>query len=144
MALSHKELLRRAEANEVLRIPIFKTLNRYGLTEYEWLSMLNAQGWACGCCGKKKQLWNIDHHHVRGWNKMPRKERKKYVRGILCWRCNKIVVASRLTAEESARITTYLKKYEARRRAAEAKYDPKGDRILNPETGEPYKVRREK
>lgn len=116
MALSLEELLRRAEDNGVTRLPVNKTLNRYGITLYEWLSMLNAQRWACGCCGKTQQLWNIDHHHVKGWNKMSKAERKKWVRGILCWRCNKLVVGSHLTYEESKKITTYLRLFEARRK----------------------------
>lgn len=117
MALSHAELLRRAEENGLDRIPRQSTLNIYGLTEYEWLHLLNAQGWVCGCCGKGRggAPWNTDHHHVKGWKKLPKEEKKKYVRGILCWRCNKIVVGSRLTAAESGRITAYLRKYEARK-----------------------------
>jgi len=121
MALSLAELLRRAEEHGVDRLPVRKTLNLYGLTLYEWLHLLNSQGWVCGCCkkGRGNAPFNIDHHHVKRWRKLPKEERKKYVRGILCWRCNKIVVASRLTAEESTRITTYLKKYEARRKNAD-------------------------
>jgi hypothetical protein len=115
MPLSHAQLLRRARENECFRIPITKTLNRYGLTEYEWLSLLNSQAWRCGCCGKEKQTWNIDHEHVKGWKRMSPEDRKKYVRGILCWRCNKLVVGSRLTYEESKKITRYLKVYEGRK-----------------------------
>jgi len=116
MALSEEELLRRAAEHGVERIPVNKTLNIYGITRYEWLSLLNAQGWRCGCCGKERQLWNIDHEHVKGWKKLSRPERKKFVRGILCWRCNKLVVGSHLTYEESKKITTYLRLYVARKK----------------------------
>jgi len=128
MALSLEELLRRAEENGVDRLPVKKTLNIYGLTLYEWLHLLNSQGWVCGCCGGGRggAPFNIDHHHIRGWKKLSKPERKSYVRGILCWRCNKIVVSSRLTAEESARITTYLRKYEGRRKGEESKERVKG------------------
>lgn len=121
MALSLAQLEARAQLQGCDRIPIAKTLNRYGLTRHDWLSMLNSQGWKCGCCGKERQLWNIDHRHVKGWKKMSKIQRRRYVRGILCWRCNKLVVGSRLTYEESKRITRYLKLYEERKKVEDAR-----------------------
>lgn len=113
--ISHQELLKRARKHGITRIPITKTLNRYGLTEYEWLFLFNSQGWKCGCCRKDRQTWNIDHEHVPKWSRLEPEERKKYVRGILCWRCNKTVVGSRLSAADGRAIYQYLRAYELRR-----------------------------
>ena len=115
MGLSLQKLEALAEENGVERIPIQKTLNRYGITRRDWLYLLHIQGWKCGCCRKPRQLWNIDHEHVPRWSRLPPEERRKYVRGILCWRCNKTVVGSRLSAADGKAIYQYLKAYELRK-----------------------------
>lgn len=115
MALTLAKLEKLAEENGITRIPIQKTLNIYGLTRYEWLHMLHSQGWACGCCRKRQQLWNIDHYHKRGWKKLPPEERKKWVRGILCWHCNKTIVGSQLSAADGKNIHHYLRQWEIRK-----------------------------
>ena len=69
------------------RIPTRPTLRRYGLTAEEWSAMLARQGGGCGVCGRvpPSGTLHIDHQHVRGWRKMAPAERKKYVRGLLCF-----------------------------------------------------------
>lgn len=49
---------------------------RYGITEQEWLALLDKQGGHCACCTQTKDLV-VDHCHTTG-----------KVRGLLCPRCN--------------------------------------------------------
>jgi Recombination endonuclease VII len=95
--------------------PLQATLDKYGLTQVEWLTLLADQGWICPICQKDKNRWNTDHEHVAGWVKMEPNERKRYVRGVLCWYCNHRRVNSLMPADEAQRIADYFKAYEARR-----------------------------
>lgn len=99
--------------------PSQRTLVRYGLSVDEWLALLAAQGWKCPVCfgGRGGAPWNTDHEHVPGWKKLPPEERKRFVRGVLCSRCNRWLVGSRLAAAWAHRIADYLERYEARRDA---------------------------
>jgi Recombination endonuclease VII len=109
-----------AEARRLgIRLPTSRTLNVYGLTLDEWLGLLAGQGWKCPACERAawSVLLNTDHEHVPGWKNLPPEERKRFVRGVLCARCNHRLVNSRLPASTSQRITDYLKAYEARRDA---------------------------
>ena len=96
-----------------------RTLARYGLTAVDWCLILKRQNWQCPLCGKGRgALWNIDHEHVAGWAKMPDEERVKYVRGILCFHCNKYKAPSRITGPEAGKLSRYIKNYERRRNNA--------------------------
>lgn len=99
--------------------PAPSTLARYGMTAEEWLELLAGQGWCCPICDKtgKGVKWNTDHEHVRGWDKMPAKERRLYTRGILCAYCNYRRVHSSISADIAQRIADYIRRYEARRAA---------------------------
>lgn len=100
-----------------IRVPTRRTLAIYGIDESIWLSLFAAQGWKCGACQASRATWNTDHEHVPGWSKMPAAERARYVRGILCWKCNKFVVQSNLTAETAMNVARYIQSYEERRDA---------------------------
>jgi hypothetical protein len=100
-----------------IRVPTAATLRRYGLTALAWLELLAAQGWACAICGERSRLWNTDHEHVPGWKHRPPEERVRYVRGVLCPHCNYQKAPSRMTVEQSERLTAYLRAYETRRDA---------------------------
>lgn len=97
--------------------PTAKTLNRYGLRQSDWLRILKRQGWACAICRVGGDaLYNIDHEHYPGWSKMLYAERSKFVRGILCFRCNKYNAPSRnFTTEMAANLAKYIRNYERRR-----------------------------
>ena len=116
-SISPPSLFSEAEARGVVP-PTEKTLEKYGITQEEWLGLLAAQGWICPICMKDKNRWNTDHEHVAGWAKMPPERRKLYVRGVLCWRCNHRRVNSLMPAYEAVRIAEYLKAYERRRDGA--------------------------
>lgn len=110
-----------AEATRLgVKPPTRPTLRRYGLTVDDWLELAAGQGWKCPPCDRllTPALYpNTDHEHVPGWKKLPDEERKRFVRGVLCARCNRFLVDSRLPADTSQRITNYLRAYEARRDA---------------------------
>lgn len=97
--------------------PSIATLRRYGITADEWLDLLHAQGWICPICERRVPTWNTDHEHVPRWKHMPPEQRKRYVRGVLCARCNWKFVHSRLPAATVENIARYLRAYEARRDA---------------------------
>lgn len=106
----------KAEFNGII-VPSDSTIHRYGLSALDWSDMLEAQGFACGCCGKKPNSGRlfIDHEHVRGWKHMPPHERKLYVRGLACYVCNRFVLNYRVTPELLRKAANYLELYEARR-----------------------------
>lgn len=111
--------LRAKAEREGIRVPTAKTLAKFGLTDIEWLILLANQDWRCGVCHGKKARWNTDHEHVPGWMKMPPELRKIYVRGVLCWFCNKFTAPSNMQTAEARNLLGYLMAYEDRRNHAE-------------------------
>lgn len=103
--------------NGALRTPSKATLRKYGLSLEEWETMAQAQSRVCYVCAQvpKSGILHIDHEHVRGWKKMSPTERKQFVRGCLCWRCNASFLRRGMTAERAERIASYLKAYELRK-----------------------------
>jgi hypothetical protein len=97
--------------------PCDVTLHKYGLTRDDWNELASRQDYACYVCRKlpKSGRLCIDHEHVRGWKKMPPEKRKIYVRGLLCWFCNRTYVGRSITVEKSKRVTKYLEEHETRR-----------------------------
>lgn len=64
----------------------------YGITAAQYDQMLEAQGGVCAVCGKPpgKTRLNVDHDHKTG-----------LVRGLLCWTCNRRVIADHRGEEGS-------------------------------------------
>ena len=62
----------------------------YGITLQEWKDMLELQGGVCWICQTmpKSGILCVDHAHQKGYKTMPMAEKKKYVRGLLCYMCN--------------------------------------------------------
>lgn len=98
-------------------VPKPATLKRYGLTEAEWRAMLWAQGGVCAVCEKmpKTGRFNIDHEHVYRWKHLKPDVRKKYVRGLLCWFCNKHYVGRCITLAKARSVVRFLLAHEDRR-----------------------------
>jgi hypothetical protein len=92
------------------------TLKKYGLSEADWRSILDRQGGVCAVCHQepKKGRLCIDHFHVKKYKKLPPEERAKWVRGLLCWRCNTTFVGRGVTIERSRSVTDYLVAFEDR------------------------------
>lgn len=123
------------ESNEIL-IPTMSTLRRYGFgvgpgalaghPQGDWLLLLASQGFACGVCGKlpsvseryKGRRFVTDHEHARGWKKMVPEARRQYVRGLLCYWCNKTYVGRAITVDIAQGVVNYLEAYAERRNRA--------------------------
>lgn len=97
-----------------MKPPSQNTLDKYGLTELEWLAILDSQGGVCPICKGVPSTGRfvVDHEHVKGYKKMTPKERALRVRGLLCWFCNHYYVGRCITVEKSRNVTEYLLRYE--------------------------------
>lgn len=93
--------------------PSKATLKKYGLSEADWRSILDAQGSVCFVCKREpsKGRLCIDHEHVKGWKKMPPESRKLYVRGLLCWVCNHYYLGRGITLDKAHNVVKYLAEY---------------------------------
>jgi hypothetical protein len=98
-------------------VPSKSTLDRYGMTEMEWQDILEQQDWVCGVCCKVPPSGRlfIDHEHVRGWRKKSKEARRKYVRGLACYVCNRFVLNYRVYPQLLRAAAAYLEAYIARR-----------------------------
>lgn len=100
-----------------IRVPTQGTLKKYGLTVEEWWQILSSQGEVCAICKRrpKSGRYVIDHEHVPKWRKMKSEDRRKFVRGILCFLCNGKCVSKHVTLEKAQNTVLYLKSYKKRR-----------------------------
>jgi len=100
----------------MIRIPSTATLKKYGLTSHEWLFILANQDYKCAICKNslEDRRCNTDHYHVIGFKKMKPEEKKKYIRGILCWTCNKLIVGRGVTLNRLYFAVEYLEAFEKR------------------------------
>ena len=97
----------------------WEIIRRYGITLEEYHQMFERQGGVCFICGKppKSRSLYIDHEHVKGYVKMSPEEKKRHIRGLLCFGCNRYRMAGKMTTKEAKRILEYLENYERRRMA---------------------------
>ena len=96
------------------RVPSKQTLKKYGLTEDEWRAILNTQGGGCGVCGNVPDsgTLHIDHDHVKGWKSLAPNERRQYVRGIICWYDNSVLLRRGVSVRRLRAAADYLERYE--------------------------------
>ncbi len=98
-------------------IPADSTLKKYGLTFGEWMDFYNQQHGACAICHSPFKLGhrvNVDHVHVKGWNRMAPELRKQYVRGLLCYQCNKFAAMRGMTSTKAWNLWMYMRAFEVR------------------------------
>lgn len=77
-----------------------KLRSKYGLTEREYLALLNSQGGLCAACREQfpsSKLTHIDHCHRTG-----------KVRGILCGHCNRALGGARDSVAILKSLAAYL------------------------------------
>lgn len=117
MADSYKEFLLKHAKERDIKVPTKRTLTIYGLTDRDWLSLFHKQDWKCGVCGTEKAHWNTDHQHVPGFKRMAPRTRATFVRGILCWKCNKSNAPSNISGKHAQALADYIREYEHRRGA---------------------------
>lgn len=67
-----------------------RLVNTYGITYGEWLQLKIDQDGVCAICKTlpKNEVLCVDHLHIKDYKKLPIEEKKKYVRGLLCFQCN--------------------------------------------------------
>lgn len=97
--------------------PTDETLEKYGLSRLDFRMLLEVQNGVCPVCQKVPTTgrWYIDHEHVKGWKKLPAEKRKLYVRGILCYFCNRFYLAKAMTTAKAENIIKYLDDYAIRK-----------------------------
>lgn len=93
--------------------PKLPTLKKYGLSVEDWKKLADDQKHACFVCLQEptKGRLCIDHEHAKGWKKMPPEQRKLFVRGLLCFRCNTTFVGRGVTIERAQGVVKYLERY---------------------------------
>ncbi len=86
-----------------------RTLAKYGLDDLDFARMNIAQGGKCKICKRsfKEVRCFIDHEHVKGFKSMPAITKRQYVRGLLCFTCNRYRVAKN-TFETATLVREYL------------------------------------
>ena len=96
-----------------VKFPSKATLKRYGLSMKEWKAILRTQGGVCPICENfpKSGRFVTDHEHVPKWKSKKPEERKKYVRGITCWFCNRYLLVRGMSVLKAKNIIKYLEKY---------------------------------
>jgi len=99
-----------------LKLPTPQTLKKYGLSEQEWIKLYNKFGGRCHVCLRKPinatRALHVDHEHVKGWKDMPPNERKKYIRGLSCYTCNRFRLTRGTNIKNAKNMYAYLKRYE--------------------------------
>lgn len=103
--------------NPLIKIPSKATLKKYGLSERDYLDILERQGEVCPVCGKfpKNGRFVIDHYHHKHYAKLPPEVRKAFVRGCLDWYCNYFFLPVRMTWQIAQNLMNYLLDFEKRR-----------------------------
>jgi hypothetical protein len=101
----------------MVKTPSKVTLRKYGLSAEEWEAILASQDGVCAVCKTvpKSNRLNTDHEHVKNWKKLPPEKRKLYVRGLLCYWCNKTYVGRAITIAKAENVVAFLKAYASRR-----------------------------
>lgn len=99
-----------------VKVPAPDTLKKYGLTRADWDELLEAAGGACWVCGNVSPsgILHIDHFHVRGFKVMAPATKKLYVRGLLCWMDNSVLLRRGVTPQRLRSAAEYLERFEER------------------------------
>lgn len=87
--------------------------SHYGITLNEYEQLFKSQNGECYICGDlpNGRALSVDHEHVNGFSKMSPAQKKLYIRGLLCHRCNRLTMAGKVTVETFERATEYVKRY---------------------------------
>lgn len=92
-------------------IPSKATLRKYGLTVEEWQELHDRAGGVCEICRVPTKRLCIDHEHVKGWGKMKPEKRRRYVRGLVCWRDNLTIIGRGVTLAKLQAAVRYLARF---------------------------------
>lgn len=110
------EDMKKAKVPAALVIPLGNTLEKYGLDALDYRMIYLSQGGVCPVCEKAPMTgrFYVDHAHVKGWKNMPPEKRKTFVRGLLCYFCNRFYLAKAISKAKAANIIKYLDDYAIR------------------------------
>ncbi len=67
-----------------------RLMKTYGISHHEWLAIYGRQLGVCAICKTLPGTGRlcVDHIHVKGFKVMKPEEKRKYIRGLLCFMCN--------------------------------------------------------
>lgn len=101
----------------MIREPTRATLRKYGWTLDDWKLQVLLQDGTCAVCRKVPSSGRLmlDHAHVKGWSKMKPERRRDYVRGLVCYMCNRFYLARGITIEKARGVLAYLEAYEEKK-----------------------------
>lgn len=87
---SAKECLESVKEHNKLKAKGQRLYKTYGITLDDWSRIHTEQGGVCAVCKglPGKGILCVDHIHVKGFKLMSPEEKKKYVRGLVCFMCN--------------------------------------------------------
>ena len=99
---------------QIPKPPSKATLKKYGNTHDEWIALALSQGNVCAICKKLPETGKLvqDHLHIKNYKKLSSKERKKYLRGLLCVYCNLRLLPKGMTLEKARNLVAYLEAFE--------------------------------
>lgn len=96
-----------------MKLPRPATLKKYGLSQEDWVELYNLQSGCCPICGRKlEKTIVVDHMHVRGFKKMSDEKKRRYIRGLTDWWCNKTFLGRGITIERAKNVVAYLERFE--------------------------------
>jgi hypothetical protein len=102
-------------ALNTLKTPTPPTLKRYGLDLEDWQALALKQNSLCAVCNQlpTSGRLHIDHFHKPGFKKLPPVERKRCVRGLCCYSCNRFRI-SKNTINTALAVAAYLLAFEVK------------------------------
>ena len=98
-------------------IPKANTLKKYGLSQEQWIEILDRQNGVCYICHRLSKTGRLvtDHEHLPKYKKLPDTLRRNAVRGLLCWTCNHYYVGRGITVDRAKNVVSYLQEYQQRK-----------------------------
>lgn len=111
-------------AQAKIKTPSLATLKKYGLTEQDWLHLLQSCNYCCVICerqfgkiyGKNKRplMPVIDHQHLRRYRYLKPEQKRQAVRGTICNYCNRRRVGRGMDLKIARNVVKYLEAFEAK------------------------------
>jgi hypothetical protein len=97
-----------------LLAPSPPTLAKYGLSLADWQAIADRQNHLWAICKNLPTSGRlvIDHEHVKGWAKMPPDQRRRYVRGLVCFHASHAWLGKGMSIERALAMTAYLGAYQ--------------------------------
>ena len=103
-----------------MNIPKAVTLKKYGLSEQEWEKLYYKYGARCHCCLRipPSGKYYVDHEHLKDYKKFPIEVRRKAVRGLCCFHCNRrLLQRGNDNIKKLSNAIRYLKDYENKKQS---------------------------